>query len=72
MNAKEASGKSFGDIAREIGCTNLYTAALFYNQQQLKSGATENALIKAVPQLLEDQGLVDEMKKAPSRRQAPA
>ena len=32
-------------IASEIGCTNLYTAALFYNQQQLKPD-TAKALAK--------------------------
>ena len=34
--AKEKAGKTFTEIGQEIGCTNFYTAALFYNQQQLK------------------------------------
>lgn len=70
LKAKEASGKSFTDIANEIGCTNIYTAALFHNQHQLKSGKTEELLVAAVPALKED-GLIDEMKKAPWRRVDP-
>ena len=30
-------------IASEISCRNLYTAALFYNQQQLKQLCTQPA-----------------------------
>ena len=30
--AKEASGKTFNQIAKECGLTNLYTAQLFFNQ----------------------------------------
>ena len=36
LEAKEKTGKTFTEIGQEIGCTNFYTAALFYNQQQLK------------------------------------
>jgi cyanate lyase len=70
LKAKQASGKSFTEIATEIGCTNLYTTALFYNQHQLKAGRTEELLIAAVPALKED-GLIEEMKKAPWRRFDP-
>ena len=68
LRAKEASGKSFTEIAKEIHCTNLYTAALFYNQHQLKPGKTEELLIAAVPELKDD---IEEMKKAPWRRFDP-
>ena len=74
LHAKEKSGKTFSQIASEILCTNLYTAALFYNQHQLKPGGpgtkTEELLIAAVPALKED-GLIEEMKKAPWRRFDP-
>eukprot|EP00195_Chlamydomonas_chlamydogama_P007229 CAMPEP_0202900666 /NCGR_PEP_ID=MMETSP1392-20130828/11971_1 /ASSEMBLY_ACC=CAM_ASM_000868 /TAXON_ID=225041 /ORGANISM="Chlamydomonas chlamydogama, Strain SAG 11-48b" /LENGTH=200 /DNA_ID=CAMNT_0049587103 /DNA_START=27 /DNA_END=629 /DNA_ORIENTATION=- len=68
LDAKEKSGKSFTQIASEIGCTNIYTAALFYNQQQLKEG-TAQALQQAVPQLSESD--LKEMMRAPSRRFDP-
>lgn len=32
LNAKEATDKTFTQIADEIGLTNAYTAQLFYNQ----------------------------------------
>ena len=32
LAAKEATGKTFTQIAEEIGTTNAYTAQLFYNQ----------------------------------------
>lgn len=34
LQAKESSRKSFSQIAREAGLTNLYTAQLFYGQVQ--------------------------------------
>lgn len=64
LKAKEKSGKTFTQIAAEIHCTNLYTAALFHNQHQLKAGKTEELLLASVPGLKKD-GLIDEMKKAP-------
>ena len=67
LTAKEKSGKTFTQIGNEIGCTNFYTAALFHNQQQLKPD-TAGVLLKAVPALGDDNGLLEEMKKAPSRR----
>ena len=67
LTAKEKSKKTFTQIGKEIDCTNFYTAALFHNQQQLKP-ETAGALLKAVPALAEDAGLLEEMQKAPSRR----
>lgn len=32
MEAKQASGKTYTEIAKEVGLTNLYTAQLFQNQ----------------------------------------
>lgn len=32
LAAKEASGKTFSQIAEEVGLTNVYCAQLFYNQ----------------------------------------
>ena len=32
IGAKEETGKTFTQIAGEIGLTNAYTAQLFYNQ----------------------------------------
>lgn len=32
LAAKEASGKTFTQISKEIGLTNAFTAQLFYNQ----------------------------------------
>ncbi len=32
LSAKKASGKTFTQIAKEVGLTNLYTAQLFHNQ----------------------------------------
>jgi cyanate lyase len=67
--AKEASGKSFTQISKEVGLTNLYTAQLFYNQAQLKE-ATIDKLRKAVPALTDD--MVQHMKRCPMRSWDPA
>jgi cyanate lyase len=32
LAAKEASGKTFSQIAEEVGLTNVYCTQLFYNQ----------------------------------------
>ena len=32
LSAKEATGKTFTQISKEVGLTNVYTAQLFYNQ----------------------------------------
>ena len=54
LAAKQASGKTFDQIAGEVGLTNAYTAQLFYNQAQLKPQLRE-ALAKAVPRLTKEQ-----------------
>ncbi|KAK9827998.1 hypothetical protein WJX81_007030 [Elliptochloris bilobata] len=66
--AKEASGKTFNQIAKECGLTNLYTAQLFFNQAQLKE-ATAPKLKAAVPGL--DYVTLAAMKKAPIRMYDP-
>ncbi|KAK9809534.1 hypothetical protein WJX73_009719 [Symbiochloris irregularis] len=62
--AKEATGKTYTQIAQEVGLTNAYTAQLFLNQAMLHPGR-EDAIKKAVP------GLTDEhiafMKRCPMR-----
>lgn len=35
LEAKKASGKTFTEIAKEMGLTNMYTAQLFHNQVRL-------------------------------------
>lgn len=64
LAAKEASGKTFTQISKEIGLTNAFTAQLFHNQAQLKSGR-EEVLRKACPALTDE--LVAAMKRAPMR-----
>lgn len=67
LAAKEKSGKTFSQIAKELGLTNVYTAQLFYNQQQLKPD-TAALLRKAVPALEEQD--VAAMMRAPMRTYA--
>eukprot|EP00270_Netrium_digitus_P020442 TRINITY_DN8435_c0_g1_i6.p3 TRINITY_DN8435_c0_g1~~TRINITY_DN8435_c0_g1_i6.p3 ORF type:complete len:179 (+),score=46.10 TRINITY_DN8435_c0_g1_i6:825-1361(+) len=64
LEAKEASNKSFDDIAEEIGVTNVYAAQLFHGQAQLKP-ATAQKLKAALPQLSDE--LLREMQKHPNR-----
>ncbi|KIZ06424.1 cyanate lyase [Monoraphidium neglectum] len=64
ITAKEKSGKTFSQIADEVGLTNVYTAQLFFNQQQLQPN-TVAALRKAVPALTDDD--VDDMQRVPHR-----
>lgn len=66
LTSKERSGKTFAQIAAEIGCTNVYTASLFYHQQQLKS-ETSVRLQRAVPTLTPQ--LIEAMMQPPKRRQ---
>jgi cyanate lyase len=64
LEAKEASGLSFGEISSKLGLTNTYTAQLFYNQAQLKTGTAEH-LARLIPGISpEDLAL---MKRAPMR-----
>eukprot|EP00928_Gymnodinium_smaydae_P037329 TRINITY_DN25934_c0_g1_i1.p1 TRINITY_DN25934_c0_g1~~TRINITY_DN25934_c0_g1_i1.p1 ORF type:complete len:197 (+),score=29.11 TRINITY_DN25934_c0_g1_i1:74-664(+) len=69
LAAKAASGKTFDDIADEIGLTNAYTANLFHAQAQLKPGTAER-LRKAVPGLASDD--IELLKKAPMRSFDPS
>eukprot|EP00854_Cymbomonas_tetramitiformis_P000610 gene610-1037_t len=64
LAAKEASGKTYDEIATELGVTNVYCANLFYNQAQLKKG-TAPKLKKIVPALSD--GHLDAMQLAPFR-----
>lgn len=64
LAAKEASGKTFSDIAAEVGLTNVYCTQLFFNQQQLQPN-TADALRAAVPDL-EDED-IEAMMRAPMR-----
>ena len=50
LEAKEATGLSFDEIALELGLTNTYTAQLFYNQAQLKPG-TADKLASMIPSI---------------------
>jgi cyanate lyase len=63
--AKEASGKTFSGLADELGLTNVYTAQLFYGQQQLKPETAER-LLAALPEL--SQADVEPLTRAPRRR----
>ncbi|CAL8470288.1 g9830 [Coccomyxa elongata] len=69
LSAKKASGKTFTQIAKEVGVTNLYTAQLFHNQTELKPGSAA-ALQAAVPGLTDE--LVEEMKVSPLRQFDPS
>lgn len=69
LNLKEATGKTFTQIAQEIKLTNLYTAQLFFNQAQLKEGTVE-PLKKAVPGLTDDH--IAAMKRCPFRSYDPS
>lgn len=65
LAAKEASGKTFNQIALALGVSNVYAANLFYLQQQLKPDTAE-LLHKVVPGITSE--LLLQMKKAPARR----
>jgi len=55
-------------LIQELGLTNVYTAQLFYHQQQLQPG-TSAALQAAVPALTEED--LSDMQRAPVRRFDP-
>eukprot|EP00871_Galdieria_phlegrea_P000766 jgi/Galph1/1690/GphlegSOOS_G367.1 len=69
LAAKEASGKTFDEIAKDCGLTNAYTAQLFFSQAQLKPD-TAPKLKRAVP------GITDEdlmaLQKFPMRSFQPS
>ncbi|MEW6542020.1 MAG: cyanase [Nitrospirota bacterium] len=66
---KEASGKTYTELAEALGLCNVYVAQLFRRQAQLKK-ETEGKLVKLVPGLTED--LLKEMRKPPLRSYDPA
>eukprot|EP00243_Klebsormidium_subtile_P004042 TRINITY_DN17816_c0_g1_i1.p1 TRINITY_DN17816_c0_g1~~TRINITY_DN17816_c0_g1_i1.p1 ORF type:complete len:164 (+),score=55.12 TRINITY_DN17816_c0_g1_i1:220-711(+) len=68
LAAKAKSGKTYDQIAKEVGLTNAYTAQLFFNQAQLKPD-TAPKLKAAVPDLSDAD--VEEMKKEPMRAYDP-
>jgi cyanate lyase len=66
---KEASGKTYTELAEALGLCNVYVAQLFRRQAQLKK-ETEGKLVKLVPGLTEE--LLKEMRKPPLRSYDPA
>lgn len=69
LAAKEASEKTYDELADALGYCNVYVAQLFHNQAQLKPQG-EPKLAKLVPGLTED--LLKEMRKCPMRSYDPA
>jgi cyanate lyase len=69
LAAKDACGKTYDQLADELGLANVYVAQLFRRQAQLKK-STEDKLVKLVPTLTEE--LLREMRKAPLRSFDPA
>jgi len=68
LEAKEASGKTYDELAEALGLCNVYVAQLFHAQAQLKK-ETEEKLVKLAPGLTED--LLREMRKCPMRSYDP-
>lgn len=68
LAAKRKSGKTFDQIAREIGVTNVYASQLLRRQAQLKPD-TAAKLRAALPDLSEQ--LLDEMMLTPMRSYDP-
>lgn len=64
LRAKSACGKTYDEIAAELGLTNAYVAQLFLNQAQLKPGRVA-ALRKAVPALSDTD--LEHMQRCPYR-----
>lgn len=69
LKAKEASGRTFSQIAEACEITNVYCAQLFHNQAQLHPGHTAEMLKQVVPELTDEQ--IVEMYKAPTRMYDP-
>jgi cyanate lyase len=69
ITAKENTGKTFTQIAKDVGLTNVYTAQLFYNQAQLKPDRVER-LRAAVPDLSDED--VKVMQRVPFRSYDPS
>ena len=64
LAAKEASGKTYDEIAKALNLCNIYVAQLFRAQAQLKR-ETAPKLKKLVPGL--SKSLIQEMQKCPMR-----
>ncbi len=69
LAAKEASGKTYDEIADPLGYCNVYVGQLFQRQAQLKPGA-ESEMKKLVPGLTDE--LIAEMRKCPMRSFDPS
>ena len=69
LAAKEASGKTYDEIADALGYCNVYVGQLFHAQAQLKKDAVSN-LAKLVPGLNDE--LLGEMQKCPMRSYDPS
>jgi cyanate lyase len=69
LTAKEASGKTYDELADALGYCNVYVGQLFHAQAQLKEDAVSK-LTKLVPGL--DKELLSEMRKCPMRSYDPA
>ncbi len=68
LAAKEASGKTYDELADALGYCNVYVAQLFRAQAQLKKNAVSK-LAKLVPGLNKE--LLSEMQKCPMRSYDP-
>lgn len=69
MAAKDASGKTFDEIAKGMGVTNAYAAQLFLNQAQLKTASVPR-LAELIPAL--DASDLQLMTRCPLRTSNPA
>ncbi len=69
LAAKEASGKTYDELADALGYCNVYVGQLFHAQAQLKEDAVSK-LAKLVPGI--DKELLAEMRKCPMRSYDPA
>ena len=65
LAAKEQSGKSFDDLATELGLTNAYTAQLLLGQAKLTAGTAEK-LKESLPSV-SDNDIEDMIKVTPMR-----
>lgn len=69
LSLRQASGKTYDELAQALGLCNVYVAQLFRRQAQLKK-ETEAKLTKLVPGLSED--LLKEMRTPPVRSYDPS
>jgi len=69
LELKEASCKTYDQLAEGLGLCNVYVAQIFRRQAQLKKEA-EGKLVKLVPGLTED--LLKEMRKPSVRSYDPS